>query len=168
VLSHCGAAPPPGYQMLPVVANSYDVTHTITRNNCLPGLAGNMHLHTADGKIARYERPTDIIADFFPLRLKGYAQRKASLLEQSASELLMLDNKVRPVATETTDTRQSRQPPHRLSRNMDAVCRAMPCYAVLYRAMPYCSTTAMAMAMTLVVRLRRHASSSPLLMRSSQ
>jgi len=54
-----------------------------------------MHLYTADGKIARYDQPTDIIADFFPLRMEFYAKRKDSLLESSAAELLKLDNKVR-------------------------------------------------------------------------
>lgn len=54
-----------------------------------------MHLYTADGKIARYDQPTDIIADFFPLRLEFYTKRKDALLENSAAELLKLDNKVR-------------------------------------------------------------------------
>jgi len=55
---------------------------------------GNMHLHTADGRIKRYNQPTDIILDFFPLRLSFYAKRKASLLERAAADLLVLDNKV--------------------------------------------------------------------------
>ena len=53
-----------------------------------------MHLHTAERKITRYSQPTDIIADFFPMRLSFYAQRKASLLERAAADLLVLDNKV--------------------------------------------------------------------------
>lgn len=59
---------------------------------------GNMHLHSAEGTITRYSQPTDIIADFFPLRLSFYAKRKASLLERAAADLLVLDNKVRFMA----------------------------------------------------------------------
>ena len=58
--------------------------------------AGNMHLHTADGKIARFEQPTEIIQEFFSLRLEYYHQRKVSLLSDASSKLLKLDNKVRP------------------------------------------------------------------------
>ena len=55
-----------------------------------------MHLHTADGKIARFEQPTEIIQEFFSLRLEYYHQRKVSLLSDASSKLLKLDNKVRP------------------------------------------------------------------------
>ena len=81
--------------------------------------AGNMHLHTAEGKIVRYEQPTDIIADFFPLRLKFYAKRKASLVERAAADLQVLDNKVRCMTCYTC--RSSSYQGHRL------VCHESDC-----------------------------------------
>jgi DNA topoisomerase-2 len=63
---------------------------------------GNMHLHSAEGTITRYGQPTDIIADFFPVRLSFYVKRKASLVERAAADLLVLDNKVRSMACSTS------------------------------------------------------------------
>jgi DNA topoisomerase-2 len=53
-------------------------------------LTSNMHVHTVDNAIARYNQPTDIIAAFFPLRLEYYRRRKEALLMQSSIELLEL------------------------------------------------------------------------------
>lgn len=37
-----------------------------------------MHLFNAAGKITKYDEPTDIIDEFYPLRLEFYEKRKAS------------------------------------------------------------------------------------------
>jgi DNA topoisomerase-2 len=55
----------------------------------------NMNLFNAAGKITKYDEPTDIIREFYPLRLDLYEKRKASLLSKLGHELKKLDNKTR-------------------------------------------------------------------------
>eukprot|EP00898_Chlorokybus_atmophyticus_P003597 jgi/Chlat1/4238/Chrsp27S04322 len=55
----------------------------------------NMHLFNAQGKIAKYDSPLDVIKEFYTLRLEYYNMRKASLEAAKQEELRKLDNRVR-------------------------------------------------------------------------
>eukprot|EP01047_Picozoa_sp_COSAG01_P028229 COSAG01_NODE_1890_length_8979_cov_5.337500_2_plen_1328_part_00 len=55
----------------------------------------NMNVFTADGKIQKFDQPTDIIQSFFDQRLAVYGERKAHILQKVEHELKMLDNKTR-------------------------------------------------------------------------
>ena len=58
-------------------------------------LTSNMHLFNADGQIAKYEDPTQVIQDFFPLRLEYYRLRKKALMRRCNTQLVELSNKAR-------------------------------------------------------------------------
>ena len=85
---------------------------------CSTMTTSNMHLFNADGKITKYDEPTDIIEEFYPLRLQFYEKRKAALLDTMGFELKKLDNKTRfilavcvPLAPSVCGTRLSVRPP---------------------------------------------------------
>jgi DNA topoisomerase II len=55
----------------------------------------NMNLFDADGRIAKYNSPEDILIEFFQMRLSFYAKRKELLLQKLIWEQTMLRNKAR-------------------------------------------------------------------------
>jgi DNA topoisomerase II len=55
----------------------------------------NMNLFDADGRIAKYNSPEDILIEFFQLRLSFYVKRKELLLQKLIWEQTMLRNKAR-------------------------------------------------------------------------
>jgi DNA topoisomerase-2 len=55
----------------------------------------NMTLFDKEGCIARYDKPEDILAAFYDLRLEYYSRRKDLLLENLRKEQTMLSNKAR-------------------------------------------------------------------------
>ncbi len=55
----------------------------------------NMNLFDVNGQIRKYETPTQIMKDFFFIRLQLYIKRRQSLCNQLDKEWKMLDNKMR-------------------------------------------------------------------------
>jgi DNA topoisomerase-2 len=55
----------------------------------------NMHLFNKDGVICKYDTPTQILEEFFHVRLDGYTRRRAALIRTCESEMCRLDNKMR-------------------------------------------------------------------------
>nr|CAG4718231.1 unnamed protein product [Naegleria fowleri] len=55
----------------------------------------NMVLFREDGTLSEYDSVTDILKQFYPIRLKYYHKRKDYMLEKLRKELDMLSNKVR-------------------------------------------------------------------------
>ncbi|KAH7570640.1 hypothetical protein ACOSQ2_019276 [Xanthoceras sorbifolium] len=55
----------------------------------------NMHLFDSTGVIKKYDKPEQILEDFFHLRLEFYVKRKRVQLENLELDLLKLENKVR-------------------------------------------------------------------------
>ncbi len=54
----------------------------------------NMHLFNAEGQIAKYESPLEVLNEYYPLRLELYEKRRAALLDRMDREWRRLDNKV--------------------------------------------------------------------------
>jgi DNA topoisomerase-2 len=55
----------------------------------------NMHLFNAEGQIAKYDNPEQIMREFFDLRLGYYAKRKDYMVGDLERQLSILDNKCR-------------------------------------------------------------------------
>ena len=55
----------------------------------------NMHLYDANGKIKRYQSPTEIILEYFPLRLEYYRRRKENQLSNLQTDLTRASAKLR-------------------------------------------------------------------------
>ena len=55
----------------------------------------NMYLFDADGRIARYDSPLDILREYCAVRLRYYEKRKAHLLETLARDVEKLEEKAR-------------------------------------------------------------------------
>ncbi len=55
----------------------------------------NMHLFDSDDKLKKYDKITDIIDDYFIVRLKLYQSRKEYIIKSLERELVLLSNKAR-------------------------------------------------------------------------
>jgi DNA gyrase/topoisomerase IV subunit B len=62
----------------------------------------NMHLFDADGRIRKFATADEIVDHFVPVRLKGYAARKAAVLDALERDETVLANRVRFLALVTT------------------------------------------------------------------
>ena len=55
----------------------------------------NMHLFDAEDRLQKFEKVTDIIDNYYEVRLKMYKKRKAYMINTLEKELLLLNNKAR-------------------------------------------------------------------------
>ena len=55
----------------------------------------NMHLFNAKCQIQKYDKPVDIIIDFYKIRLEYYNKRKEYMLKKLRDDILLLMNKIR-------------------------------------------------------------------------
>lgn len=55
----------------------------------------NMHLYNAEGKIKKYEKPEDIIEEFYPIRVQFYEKRKEAIVDAQIQYLKRLENKLK-------------------------------------------------------------------------
>jgi DNA topoisomerase-2 len=55
----------------------------------------NMHLFNAKCQIQKYDKPVDIIIDFYKIRLEYYNKRKEYMLKKLRDDMILLMNKIR-------------------------------------------------------------------------
>ena len=58
-------------------------------------LTSNMVLFAPDGRLKRYERPEDIVAEYYAVRLALYERRREHLIAEGERDLRDLDQRVR-------------------------------------------------------------------------
>ena len=65
--------------------------------------ATNMHLFDPDQKIKKYASTGEIIDDYYPVRFKGYQQRKKYKTDKLNREVMLLSNKARFIEEQCQD-----------------------------------------------------------------
>jgi DNA topoisomerase-2 len=63
----------------------------------------NMHLFNDDEKLLKFDKETDIIEAYYPVRLKYYQKRKDYMINSLQKELLLLSNKTRYIQSTLSD-----------------------------------------------------------------
>ena len=72
----------------------------------------NMHLFNSDEKLIKYNSVTEIINDYYVVRLNGYKKRKIHMINVLTSELKLLSNKkkyIEEILNDTLDLRKKKK-----------------------------------------------------------